>query len=815
MKKRVSILDLPPEERDALRRKRELIGAGIIALVLALLFLFEYAVWDFRGTSGAGNILYFTLINVNVILSCVLLFLILRNLTKLLFERRRKALGARLRTRLVFAFTSFALVPTILLFYVAMTFITNSIERWFTLQVEESLSESMEVAQGFYRVTEERSAQHARNIAAQLRENPYFQRWLAQGGAPPAPAPKKKAGVDQTAKHVADRPFGETGVFSPAGTAAQKFIEALGTLINDPGKQLQAELEQLRNLLLVEAVEIYPNPTAPPLVARGRGIKAKEWPRIDPEHLKKSFQKPTDTRFDQVEEGELVRGMAGVQDEAGQTMAVIAVDFFIPEAMMRQLHRIQATHDGYEQMQVFELPIRSNYFIILGMISLFIFFSATWFGFYLARQITEPIQQLAEGARQVAAGEMAVRIEKTGSDEIGTLVDAFNKMLEDLETSRRALEHAMADLEATNVELEQRRASMEAILNHVGAGVLSFDETGKVQTVNPSAERILGIKAVEAREKTWADVFPPHLTAAFQHLGEDLVEGKRKTVQAQLDINVAGEVRTVLAVMTVIRSIPGAASGLVLVVEDLTELLRAQRVGAWQEIARRIAHEIKNPLTPIQLAAQRLRKRYGSRFDEKEDEVFFDSTGVIIRQVEELKRMVEEFSSFSRMAESRPSPTDIGEVVHEAAILYSEAHKHIHFETRVDGGIPRMMVDRDQIKRSLINVIDNAVASIEGKGNIEVAARLSANQQVLILQVSDNGKGLSKAYRSRLFEPYFSTKKMGTGLGLAIVHRIVSDHDGRIYLRDNKPRGTIVTIELPIRPAKEPKAEKTATEDNR
>lgn len=809
MKKRVSILDLPPEERDALRRKRQMIGAGIIALMLALLFFIEYMVWDFRGTSGIGNLLYFTLINVNVILSCILLFLILRNLTKLLFERRQKVLGARLRTRLVFAFTSFALVPTILLFYVAMTFITNSIERWFTLLVEESLNESMEVAQRFYQITEERSALYARNIAAQLSENPHFQRWLAQGAKPATPAVKQPA----TPADETDQPAEKKGLLAPASTAAEDFSRAINEIINDPGKLLTEELEKIRALVLVEAIEIYANPAAKPLLARGREVKAKEWPQIDPEHLKKSFLKATDSRFDSVDEGELVRGMAAARDKKGRTVAVVVVDFLIPKTMERKLHRIQATHDGYKQMQVFEPPIRSNYFIILGMISLFIFFSATWFGFYLARQITEPIQQLAEGARQVAAGEMAVRIEKTGSDEIGTLVDAFNKMLEDLETSRGALEHAMEDLEASNVELERRRTSMEAILNHVGAGVLSFDETGRVQTINPSAERILGIKVVESRDKTWEDVFPPNLAAAFQRLGEDLVRGKRKTVQGQLEINVASEIRTVLAVMTVIQSNPGAPSGVVLVVEDLTELLKAQRVGAWQEIARRIAHEIKNPLTPIQLAAQRLRKRYGSRFDEKEDEVFFDSTGVIIRQVEELKRMVEEFSSFSRMAVSRPSPTDIGEVIREAVILYSEAHKHIHFEARIDNDVPRMMLDRDQIKRSLINVIDNAVASIEGKGSIEVTARLSANLQVLILQISDTGTGLSKAYRSRLFEPYFSTKKMGTGLGLAIVHRIVSDHDGHIHLKDNKPRGTIVTIELPVRVVPETPVEKSGEEE--
>ena len=239
--------------------------------------------------------------------------------------------------------------------------------------------------------------------------------------------------------------------------------------------------------------------------------------------------------------------------------------------------------------------------------------------------------------------------------------------------------------------------------------------------------------------------------------------------------------------------------GTVLVLEDLTEFLKAQRMAAWQEVARRIAHEIKNPLTPIQLAAQRLQKRYADRLGE-DGEVFAESTRIIVQQVEEMKQLVNEFSKFARLAEIRPTPNDLNEIVGEAVLLYQEAHKRIAFAFRRDGELPIFRLDRDQIKRVLINVLDNAVAAIEGPGAVAVTTKLQAETDSALIEIADTGRGIPKEYRARLFEPYFSTKRKGTGLGLAIVNRIVQDHNGYIRVRDNQPRGTIISIELPLGP---------------
>ena len=738
--------------RAAQQRRREVIVGLVIAGALGLLFLGEAFFFDIRSYTGGNQLLYFALIDVNVLLACVLFYLIFRNLTKLVFERRRRVLGARLRTRLVAAFVAFATIPTILLFLVATTFITNAMERWFSLEIEGSLNESLEVAQKYYENLFNRSIHQAQDIVALLKNDPRLSAWRT----PTTLRDAEKAADD-----------------------------------------LRYTLEQRRQLLQVESIEVYATPERA-LVVASNAIPKSQWPHPEHEFLQKGFDKQLSHDVNRVGEAEIVRGLAPLISNIGEVQVVVVVGYYIPEGLLEKMQHIQRTYKEYHRLRLFEKPIRYNYFVFLALISVFILFAATWFGFYLARQITDPLQTISEGARKVAAGEMSFRLHKVADDEIGTLVEAFNKMLEDLAASRKALETAYADLEATNVELESRRASMETILNNVAAGVLSFDNEGRVLTVNPSAERILGIKADSAKTKTWADVFPAEFAEAFKKLGEDMYRGKKWTVQSQIEVTIGGERHTLLAIVSVLRSTPGGVAGAVLVVEDLTELLKAQRVGAWQVIARRIAHEIKNPLTPIQLAAQRLRKRYGERFDAEQDKVFSDSTGVIIRQVEEMKRMVQEFSDFARLAEAKPAPVDLGAILNEVVILYREAHRRIAFAVATPATLPPVLADRDQLKRAIINVVENAVEAIEGEGRIAATIRFDEENQQEIIEVADTGAGIPKAYRSRLFEPYFSTKKMGTGLGLAIVHRIVTDHGGEIQLRDNEPRGTVVTITLPV-----------------
>jgi two-component system nitrogen regulation sensor histidine kinase NtrY len=277
----------------------------------------------------------------------------------------------------------------------------------------------------------------------------------------------------------------------------------------------------------------------------------------------------------------------------------------------------------------------------------------------------------------------------------------------------------------------------------------------------------------------------------------DLVGSGKETIRRQISIDLEGSRLTLLVNMTTLKDDNQEFMGTVVVFDDLTELLKAQRMAAWREVARRIAHEIKNPLTPIQLSAQRLRRRYQGRFG-SDDPVFDECTRMIIKQVEELKTLVNEFSSFARMPASNPTPNDLNEVVAEALVLFQEGHRNISFRFTPDRLLPRFNLDHEQIKRVVINLLDNAVAAVEPSGAVELTTSFNSALQLATLTVSDNGCGIAEEDKPRLFEPYFSTKKSGTGLGLAIVSTIVSDHNGYIRIRDNEPRGTRFIVELPL-----------------
>ncbi len=460
------------------------------------------------------------------------------------------------------------------------------------------------------------------------------------------------------------------------------------------------------------------------------------------------------------------------------------------------MQQISGAYDKYRQLKSLKYPIRSGYILTLFLITMVIIFLAIWFGVYLANSLSTPIRELAEATGQVAAGNLHVRLEGEGDDEIGMLVASFNKMTEDLLNNQLALREANEGLTRTNLELEQRRRYMEIVLRNVTAGVISVDKSGILTTVNTSAERLLNISPEKVKGHHFREVLRPEQLDMIKGLLRDMVNSKKDTISKQVDIRLKDRKLTLLMNLSVMRDENGDFLGTVVVFDDLTQLMKAQRMAAWREVARRIAHEIKNPLTPIKLSAQRLRKRYLSRFGEDE-KVFDECTGMIIKSVDELKTLVDEFSSFARMPAAQPTPNDLNEIVRESLTLYQEAHRQVDFSFLPDQAIPMIRLDRDQIKRVLINLLDNAIAALDEKGDIRIETRYDQELRMVTLTVADTGHGIAPEDKARLFEPYFSTKKAGTGLGLAIVTTIVADHGGFIRFKDNEPRGTVFIIEFP------------------
>jgi len=492
---------------------------------------------------------------------------------------------------------------------------------------------------------------------------------------------------------------------------------------------------------------------------------------------------------------DLIRGMVPVW-QGGEVVGVVAVDYYVPESLAGKVHRIARSYQDYRQISTLKNPIRNEFFLTLFLITLVIMFLSVWLGIYLANSLTTPIKELADATTKVAGGDLEVILGEQGDDEIGMLVASFNKMTSDLRTSQQNLRRTNAELILSNRELEQRRRYMEIVLENVTAGVVSLSRDGILTTVNKSAEALLGIRADDVVGRHYRQVAGQEYLELVAGMLDELAANPSETLRRQVSILINRNRVTLQVSMTVLRNERGEPVGTVAVFDDLTQLMRAQRMAAWREVARRIAHEIKNPLTPIQLSAQRLRRRYLKRFSDG-DEIFDQCTSLIVKSVEDLKTLVNEFNNFARLPAAHPVPGDLNAIIREACTLYAEAHRGITIAFHPDQLLPQIPLDRDQIKRVLINLLDNAVAAVDVKGKIDIMTRYNPELRLVTFEVADNGHGIAPEDRTRLFEPYFSTKAGGTGLGLAIVNTIVTDHQGFVRVRDNEPRGTRFIIELP------------------
>jgi two-component system nitrogen regulation sensor histidine kinase NtrY len=722
---------LAPDERR--RRQRESIVIVVTALVVLALGLFETRLPRFSNSSSlSGNIIFFLLINLNLILLVLLIFLVARNFVKLIFERRQRILGSRLRTRLVLAFVSLSIVPTSLLFVVAQGFLTTAIENWFSTRVESSLAGSLDVAQSYYQTAGNNALHFARRLAEQTQRR---------------------------------------GLWRPGRQAA-----------------LRAYIEERLRELNVAAINVFDNTRARAVSVVQPEVVAYQLPELDATMLDGVYDGQSMVRTQPAGRADLVRAGMPVRSDEGKVVGAIVVDYVVPRQISQTTQDIARSFQEYRQLKTMKQPIKNGYILTMFLITLVVIFSATWFGFYLAKGITVPIQRLAEGTRALAQGNWDFRIETGGDEEIATLVESFNRMTDQLRTSHS--------------ELDARRRYIENILANITAGVISIGHDGTITTVNRAAESMLGLRASEVEGKSWQEVFDrPDLRKVGEVVAR-VGDGERE-VERQLKFSGGDRVLTALVTATSLRDNLELSLGIMLFFEDVSHLLRVERMEAWREVARRIAHEIKNPLTPIQLSAQRLRKRYGKQLEASEGAVFEECTRTIIGQVEELKKMVDEFSTFARLPAGELESHDLNEVVEEALVLFREGHRQISFEWRPGEDLPALELDRAAIKRALINLLDNAVAACaesgDGGGQVTINTEYDRVVGLVRLEVADNGAGIPEEVRGRIFEPYFSTKKDGTGLGLAIVSAIVADHHAYIRVRDNAPSGSRFVIEFPTR----------------
>ncbi len=738
---------LEAKKQDFRRRRRERYLIIFLFLVISVLTYLGIKLLDLGLDLPVSNsILVFALININVILLLLLLFLTVRNLVKLLFERRKNIMGAKLRSKLVLAFVTLSLLPTVILFFVSAQFISSSIEYWFNLQIEQSLKNSLEVGQDYY-------------------------------------------------KQVTDEVL-------TLGNKLSSIITYEGFILISRKENLEKFIQEKRKEYRLASLEVVSGNFEPRAVSEDHRIDLSSFKGPDKDILAKSLDEGADGQHIQSStHGDFVTGIVPVfsRTESKAVVGLVLLSRFIPGTFVNRLKAISRGLQEYRQLKMLKKPMKISQMITLSIVTLLIIFSSVWFGFYLSREITIPIKELADGTGRIAAGDYDFFIDLEAEDEIGVLVNSFNRMTTDLKNSKNELEEANKELKRSNIELEQRRLYMEIVLANVAAGVVSADKEGRILTVNKSAESMLDIKAQTAIGKHYKEILADEYVYIIEGFLENEVLFRKGFLNRQIRLSVGNRRMTLLVSLNVLRDDRDNYLGLVAVLEDLSEIEKAQRMAAWREVARRIAHEVKNPLTPIQLSAQRLKKKYGQKLDPNDLKVFNECTDMIVRQVEELKSLVNEFSNFARMPTANPVPSDISVIIAEALTLYREAHKDIKLVFKDSNAVPVFNLDREQIKRVMINLLDNAIESIEGEGEVTIDLTYDKVLQMVKIEVADNGKGISQQHKARLFEPYFSTKRQGTGLGLAIVSTIITDHNGFIRVRDNKPRGTRFIIELPVR----------------
>jgi two-component system nitrogen regulation sensor histidine kinase NtrY len=726
----------------------KLILIGIVALIAALA---GFLVLANRASAFAPDVLaefvLYALFATNLTMLLALLFVLARNVIKLVVEQRKAIPFARFRTRLVMALLGMTLIPAVLVLIVGSELIRNNIDRFFNAPMATMLSSARDIASDYYRERQRVVASVSQRLARRL------------------------SSVD-----LADALTAREIV---APDVAQERIDVVA--IYRVGERGQIEL--------------------PPLVEVAARVVPRDYPRAGVEQLARQVAQSgrADDLVEQLQVangGDLVRTATPIRSSAAAPVqgVLIASEYLTGEFAARA-RSLTAAYEDYRQLEVQKPALSSVYLAFFLMLTLMILVAATWLGLYLAKRITRPVQMLATAADEIGAGHLDHRVDVKVGDEFAGLIDAFNRMAGDLATSRRRLERSAVELERKHEDVEGRRQYVETVLDRIATGVISIDNEGRIRTWNSAATRLLGIDSRVDGLRAAAVFGSPEL----EPLARLLIDcGSRRddAIPTELSISRDGRELHLLVMVTPLRRAEGRADGVVIVFDDVSPLIRAQKVAAWREVARRLAHEIKNPLTPIQLSAERLQRHFGGA-PEATRALVDECATTIVTEVESLKGLVDEFSQFARMPAPRAAPTDLHGLLDDALSLYRGLFRDVEIRTHFAAALPKVAADPEQIRRVIINIVDNAIEAVERRGEIDIETQHDGANSLVRIVVADNGPGIPPAERDKLFLPYYSTKQRGSGLGLAIVRRIVAEHGGSIDVSDNVPRGTRFAIELP------------------
>lgn len=717
---------------------------GLVLLVLAgILFALGSLRVDFlEPESSQGTVLLYVLSTL-VFLSFITLGMVLtRSLLRLYAERRQQILGAKFKTKMVVGALALSLLPALALFFVSYALVNRTLNKWFPKPLEIVRDDAREIVRELIRSGEAR----AQELAQSLTDEPELGDALTQ------------------------RDFGR--VQNHLRQLVERHDSAWVALTNAQGE--------------------------PVAIARRAG-SSTDFQTVVPTLLEpRSAYARTLSQTLGNQHFHLAR--VWVKNRTGEILGAVLVARAMPTDLQATVGEIESESRKYDAIAAERKTYRGQAMLILLLITGMLLFAATWAALFLSKQVTVPIQALALATHQVSQGNFDYRIETPAQDELGILVASFNQMTAQLGESRRQLEASRLSLEAAVTELEQRRQLMEAILESIPTGVITLNQNREIVSHNPAAVRLIGRESSRReRLEDWVD-------AARATALEDLLDRAAHlgTASRELEFRFSRRVAHMAVTVSALRG-TGPGEGFVVVLDDLTELLRAQKAAAWQEVAQHIAHEIKNPLTPIQLSADRIR-RYLERQQETAaapqaelHRLIGECATQIALEVNGLKTLVDEFSRFARFPATQLAPAHLNRIVESTLAAYREASNGVAIRADLGADVPEMRLDTDLLRRALVNLIENALEAVAEAPRREILIRTRYLKPLAAveLSVADNGRGIPAETKPRLFLPFFSTKPHGMGLGLAIVDRIVGEHHGVIRVEDNEPTGARFVIELP------------------
>jgi two-component system, NtrC family, nitrogen regulation sensor histidine kinase NtrY len=731
----------------------------IILLVISLLFVFavilaqtSFDLPPFLNPDTNQQLLFFaTLSAVVFLLFVALTFILARNLLKLFAERRLGVLGSKFRSRMVVVGLLLSMLPVIFMFWFAYGLMNRSIERWFSTPVEEVRADTAAMAS----LLSDYAGKNAKAEAVVLANSPEIQHAFAGHGFAPV--------ITEFRRHEATL----QGGFALA-------------LVDDNAEA-------------------------------SFGVPAP-WPVLKPRIPWTSINKNSNGSFTW-EGTQYIIGSARVADHGR-----ILVAMPLPAKFSATVAQVEASQKRYWDLAKERRLVRRTYMSLLMLLTVLVLFATTWLALFLSKLVTRPVAALAEAMQAISRGRLDYRVEIRAADEIGDLVHSFNRMAEELESSRHQLDSSAQDLAEANIALEQRRRHIATILESIPTGVLSLDAEKRVTHVNSAFMRQFFASDLHNGSRAsligaqLRDLFPDEL---LQDISLLLRRADRMgTTTSQMEIAIQ-RVKLNFAITVATLQHEEHGLGYVLVFEDLSDVLRAQKQAAWREVAQRVAHEIKNPLTPIALSAERVRRHLerGTPPDSASLEVIRGCAETIGGAVETVRTLVDEFSTLARFPAAQPQSTNANSIVENTLAMFNGRLDGIDVRTTLASGLPNIMADPEAMKRALANLVDNAAEAIQDSlvREIQITTSVLESRDMVEITVADSGHGVTQELKEKLFLPYFSTKKRGTGLGLAIVSRIVEDHHGSIRVEENKPVGAKFIVELPV--AAEPVASSLVREN--